>query len=69
MVDKEDCQYLKIIKNTWQWSKDLEQCFWKACKFMEVCGKNDIILKGHPDEFQFGVDMVLFVEFGVIPSN
>ena len=56
---------IKIINDTLQWSDNLEQCFWRTCKFLDTCDQNGIILNGCPNKFKFGEDMIQFVGFEV----
>ena len=54
---------VKVVDDTLLWDKTLEGSFFKACQFLDTCGRNGIIL--NPKKFQFAEDSVQFVGFEV----
>lgn len=57
----------KCIDDTLLWADNLDQSFFQAVDWLDLCGHNGIIL--NPDKFVFGADTVEFAGFEIIPSN
>ena len=45
------------------WSNDLENSFWQAIEWLDICGRHGITL--NPDKFVFGADTVTFAGFEI----
>ena len=58
---------IKVIDDTLLWEDTLEQSFFQACQWLELCGKNGIIQ--NPEKFIFGADTVEFSGFEVSLDN
>ena len=54
---------IKCIDDTLVWTDTTEESFFQACKFLDLCGKNGIIL--NPKKFQFAEETVQFVGFEI----
>ena len=54
---------VKVVDDTCLWESNLEDSFFQACGWMDICGKNGIIQK--PSKFVFGADVVEFAGFEV----
>ena len=57
----------KCIDDTLLWADNLDQSFFQAVDWLDLCGHNGIIL--NPDKFVFGADTVEFAGFEITPSN
>lgn len=57
----------KCIDDTLLWSDNLEQSFYQACQWLDICGQNGITL--NPQKFVFGKDTVEFAGFEVTLEN
>ena len=53
----------KCIDDTCAWTDDIEGSFFQACNWLDLCGRNGIIL--NPEKFQFAQDEVEFAGFDV----
>ena len=56
----------KCIDDTLLWADNLDQSFFQAVDWLNLCGHNGIIL--NPDKFVFGADTVEFAGFEITPS-
>ena len=57
----------KCIDDVALWGRDLEEIFWKTCKYLELCSKNGITF--NPEKFQFGEDNVEFLGFEITKDS
>lgn len=57
----------KCVDDTLLWSDSIEHSFFQACKWLETCGNNGIIL--NPDKFVFAQDTVEFAGFEITPDS
>ena len=57
----------KCIDDTLLWSNTLEESFFQACNWLDICGRNGIIL--NPDKFIFGQTTVEFAGFEITPDS
>ena len=57
---------MKVTDDTCLWECDLEKCFFQACEWLDICGKNGIIQ--NTTKFVFGGDTVEFAGFEVTPN-
>ena len=53
----------KCIDDTLLWSNDLENSFWQAIEWLDICSRHGITL--NPDKFVFGADTVTFAGFEI----
>jgi hypothetical protein len=53
----------KCIDDTCLWGDTIEDCFYQVCRWLDLCGKNGIIL--NPDKFFFAQDVVEFAGFDI----
>ena len=60
-------QKTKCIDDTLMWSSDIEESFFQAVKWLDICGSNGIIL--NPSKFQFGKTTVEFAGFEITPTT
>ena len=60
-------QKTKCIDDTLMWSNTIEESFFQAIQWLDICGKNGIIL--NPSKFQFGKDTVEFAGFEITPTT
>ena len=51
----------KCIDGTLLWSQNIEDSFKQTCEYLDICGRNSIVL--NPDKFQFAKDEVEFAGF------
>ena len=56
----------KCVDDALMWSSSLEDSFFQAVKWLDICGHNGIIL--NPSKFQFGRDTVEFAGFEITPT-
>jgi hypothetical protein len=57
----------KCIDDTLLWSDDITSSFFQAVDWLDICGKNGIIL--NPEKFVFCQDTVSFAGFEITPDN
>ena len=57
----------KCIDDTLLWSDTLEESFFQAVEWLDICGRHGIIL--NPDKFVFGEDAVTFAGFEITNDN
>ena len=57
---------VKVIDDTVIWGSNLEDIFFRTCKFQSRCGENGITL--NPKKFQFGRDTIDFAGFEITPN-
>ncbi|XP_012943385.2 uncharacterized protein LOC106013107 [Aplysia californica] len=57
----------KCIDDTLMWSNSIEEAFFQAVKWLDLCGTNGIIL--NPSKFQFAKTTVEFAGFEITPST
>ena len=55
------------MDDTLLWTVTLEESFLPAAQWLDMCGKNRIIL--NPDKFVFGADTVEFAGFEISPND
>ena len=55
----------KCVDDTLLWSDTLEDSFFHTVRWLDICGRNGIILNPGPEKFQFGQDEVEFAGFDV----
>lgn len=60
-------QKTKCVDDTLMWSNTIEDSFFQAVKWLDICGNNGIIL--NPSKFQFGKDTVEFAGFEITPTT
>ena len=53
----------KCVDDTCMWAEDIEGSFRQACEWLDLCGRNGIVL--NPDKFQFAQDTVDFAGFTI----
>ena len=58
---------VRCIDDSLLWAADTEQCFLKTCEYLDLCGRNGIIL--NPEKFVFAADQVEFAGFEVTMTN
>ena len=58
---------IKVIDDTLLWSDTLEDCFFRTCEWLDICGRHGIIQ--NPSKFVFGADTVEFSGFEITPTN
>lgn len=58
---------IKCIDDTLLWTDNLNESFFQAVEWLDLCGHNGIIL--NPDKFMFGADTVEFAGFEIAPTN
>lgn len=66
-IIKEVKDYVKCIDDVCQWDETVEGCFWKACKFLELCSKNGITF--NPEKFVFARDEVEYIGFEITADS
>ena len=57
----------KCIDDTCMWETSIEKAFFQACEWIDLCGRNGIIL--NIDKFQFAKDIVEFAGFEITLTN
>jgi hypothetical protein len=57
----------KCIDDTCMWGDSVEDCFFQACDWLDICGKNGITL--NPEKFSFAQDTVEFAGFEITPDE
>ena len=57
----------KCIDDTLLWGTTIEQCFFQAAQWLDICGRNGITL--NPDKFVFAEETVEFAGFEISPST
>ena len=57
----------KVIDDTILWAPSNEECFHRTTQFLDICGKNGIIL--NPQKFSFAKDTVQFAGFEIGPNS
>ena len=65
IADVED--KVKCIDDTLLWSPDIVQSFSRAAHYLDLCGRNGIVL--NPDKFVFAADEVEFAGFHITNTN
>ena len=58
---------VKCIDDTLLWAGDTEKCFTQTVQYLELCGRNGIIL--NPTKFTFAADEVEFAGFNITKTN
>ena len=61
--------YTKCIDDALLWSKSIEDSFWKTVEWLEIAGKNGIILNPQPEKFEFAEDEVEFAGFEITSDS
>ena len=61
--------YTKCIDDALLWSESIEDSFWKTVEWLEVAGKNGIILNPQPEKFEFAEDKVEFAGFEITSDS
>ena len=49
------------------WSPSIEDSFFQAAKFLDICGQNGIVL--NPSKFVFAKDTVTYAGFEITPTS
>ena len=57
----------RCIDDTLLFDNTIEEAFFRACEFLDLCGKNGVVLS--PKKFQFAEETVDFVGFTVTSSG
>lgn len=57
----------KCIDDTLIWASDIEESFFQACNWLDICGRNGITL--NPEKFVFAKDTVAFAGFEITPDS
>ena len=57
----------KCIDDTILWSENIEKSFHQAVNWLDICGKNGIVL--NPEKFAFCEDTVEFAGFKITPNK
>lgn len=57
----------KVIDDTIMWSTSVEESFYQAANWLDICGKNGIVL--NPTKFAFAKDTVTFAGFEITPTT
>ena len=57
----------KCIDDTLMWSDSIQEAFFQATQWLDICGNNGIIL--NPSKFQFAKDTVEFAGFKITPTS
>ena len=57
----------KCIDDTCMWADTIEECFFQACQWLDLCGRNGITL--NPEKFSFAQDTVEFAGFEITPNE
>ena len=57
----------KCIDDTCMWADTIEECFFQACQWLDLCGRNGITL--NPEKFSFAQDTVEFAGFEIIHNE
>ncbi|GFO33256.1 enzymatic polyprotein [Plakobranchus ocellatus] len=57
----------KVIDDTIMWSPSIEDSFLQAAKWLDLCGRNGIIL--NPSKFSFAKETVNFAGFEITPTT
>ena len=60
-------QKTKCIDDTLMWTDNIEESFFQAVKWLDICGNNGIVL--NPEKFQFGRTTVEFAGFEITPTT
>ena len=58
---------IKCVDDTLLWAADTRESFIKTAKYLELCGRNGIIL--NPTKFTFAADEVEFAGFNITKNN
>ena len=59
--------HTKCIDDALLWADNLSESYHQACRWLDVCGRNGIIL--NPDKFTFGRDTVEFAGFEITTDS
>ena len=57
----------KVIDDTCMWSYTLEESFYQACAWLDLCGRNGIVQ--NPEKFVFGAKTVTFAGFEITEDS
>jgi hypothetical protein len=57
----------RCIDDTLLWDDSIEASFFRACEFLDICGRNGVIL--NPKKFQFAESEVDFIGFSITASG
>ena len=58
---------VKCVDDSLLWAASIDQCFAQVCEYLDLCGKNGIIL--NPAKFNFAQDEVKFAGFHITKDN
>ena len=53
----------KCIDDTCMWADSIEECFFQACQWLDLCGRNGIVL--NPQKFSFTQETIEFAGFEI----
>ena len=56
----------KCIDDTCMWADTIEECFFQACQWLDLCGRDGITL--NPEKFSFAQDTMKFAGFEITPN-
>ena len=58
---------IKEIDETLLWHENLEQCFFRTCEYLDICGRNGITM--NPKKFIFGANTIEFAGFEIASDS
>ena len=58
---------VKCVDDTCMWAKDIEEAFFQACQWFDICARNGVTL--NPKKFQFALDTAEFAGLTVTPNS
>ena len=58
---------VKCVDDSLLWATDIGQCFTQVCEYLDLCGRNGVIL--NPAKFKFAVDEVDFAGFHITKNS
>ena len=58
---------VKCVDDTCMWAENIEQAFYQACRWLDLCGRNGITL--NPKKFQFAQETVDFAGLNISSTN
>ena len=58
---------VKCVDDTCMWTYTIEDSFFQACRWLDLCGRKGITLV--PEKFQFGQEVVTFAGLTVTPTS
>ena len=58
---------VKCVDDTCMWASSIEESFFQACRWLDLCARNGITL--NPAKFQFAEDEAEFAGLTITPTN